>query len=90
MVVVIAPQLMLTWYLKNMKGSVTMDYYAVATVSIDTPPEVAYNASTYAFTSDAGYYERIVATIPGTFAFAVPGTRPNQFNIYVIMFLVSS
>lgn len=61
-----------------------MGYYAVATVSIDTPPEVAYNASTYAFTTNSGYYDRIVATIPGTFAFAVPGGKPNVFNMYVI------
>lgn len=63
-----------------------MDYYAVATVSIDTPPQDAYNAATYAFTSSAGngYYERIVATIPGAFAFAVTTSSPNSFVIYII------
>lgn len=62
-----------------------MAYYAVATVSIDTPAQDAYNAATYAFTSSAGngYYDRIVATIPGTFAFAVP-SMSNQFAIYII------
>lgn len=61
-----------------------MAYYAVATVSIDTPAQDAYNAATYAFTSSSGngFYDRIVATIPGTFAFAVPST--NQFAIYII------
>ena len=61
-----------------------MDYYAVATVSIDTPAQDAYNASTYAFTSGTEFYERIVATVPKTFAFAVPDSRPNTFTIYVI------
>ena len=63
-----------------------MDYYAVATVSIDTPAENAYNLATYAYTSSVGhgFYVRIVATIPGTFAFAVPLSSPGAFAIYVI------
>ena len=63
-----------------------MAYYEVATVSIDTPAQEAYNASTYAWTSYLanGIYKRIVANIPGTFAFAVPTSNPENYVIYTI------
>lgn len=64
-----------------------MEGYAVAKVSIDTPPKDAYNSASHAFTTAVGYgyHERIVATIPGTFAFAVESNNSSTtFVIFVI------
>lgn len=61
-----------------------MAYYSVATVSTSTAAAEAFAASTYAFSSGYGYYEHIVATIPGSFAFAVPGSETGIYYIYVI------
>lgn len=61
-----------------------MAHYSVATVPTSTEAEDAFAASSYAFTSSYNYYEHIVASISGSFAFAVPGSSTGMYSIYVI------